>query len=113
MKNETPNTDDDAGDEEILYPDTAAWEIAFKPYAEHQHANSAFDVAKVLMAVKRFLKTQPPDVSAAIAVLDEAADVLFPMTEFHQGAYDLYRIAIEGRPTRAHEQLMDSLNVKY
>lgn len=112
MNKETLNTDDDA-DEEILYPDTEAWEIAFKPYAEHQHANSAFDVAKVLMAVKRFLKTQPPDVSAAIAVLDEAADVLFPMTEFRQGAYDLYRIAIEGHPTRAHEQLMDSLNIKY
>ena len=93
--------------------DAEAWEIAFKPYAEHQHANSAFDLAKVLMAVKRFLKTQPPDVSAAIAVLDEAADVLFPLTEFRQGAYDLYRIAIEGRPTRAHEQLMDSLNIKY
>ena len=110
MNDQTPN---DADVDEILYPDTEAWEIAFKPYAEHQHANSAFDVAKVLMVVKRFLQSEPPDVSAAIAALDQGADVLFPLTEFFQGGYDLYRIAIDGRPTRAHEKLMDSLNIKY
>jgi hypothetical protein len=107
--NQTPKPDDS----ESLCPDTEAWEIAFKPYAEHQHANSAFDLARQLMAVKQLLQQQPPDVSLAASALDEAADVLFPLTDFHKGGYDLYRIAIEGHATRAHEALMKSLGIKF
>jgi hypothetical protein len=93
--------------------DAEAWETAFKPYSEHQHANSAYDLARLLMIVKRLLQVQPPQVSQAIATLDDAADVLFPMSEFHQGAYELYRIAIEGRATTAHEDLMKTLGIAF
>lgn len=105
-----PNTDNQ---DESAPVDAEAWEIAFKPYAEHQHANSAYDLARQLMAIKRCLQTQPPDVSLAAATLDEACQVLFPFSEFHKAGYDLYRIAIEGRATRAHENLMDSLGIRY
>jgi len=93
--------------------DSEAWETAFKPYSEPPHANSAYDLARLLMIVKRLLQAQPPQVSQAIATLDEAADVLFPMSEFHQGAYELYRIAIEGRATTAHEDLMNTLGIAF
>lgn len=93
--------------------DAEAWETAFKPYSEPQHANSAYDLARLLMIVKRLLQAQPPQVSHAIATLDEAADVLFPLSEFHQGAYELYRIAIEGRATTAHEDLMKTLGIAF
>lgn len=93
--------------------DAEAWEIAFKPYAEHQHAHSAYDLARKLMAVKQCLQTQPPQVSLAAATLDEACEVLFPFSEFHKAGHDLFRIVIEGRATRAHENLLDSLGIRY
>lgn len=93
--------------------DAEAWETAFTPYSEPQHANSAYDLARLLMIVKRLLQAQPPQVSQAIATLDVAADVLFPLSEFHQGAYELYRIAIEGRATTAHEDLMKTLGIAF
>jgi len=91
--------------------DAEAWEIAFKPYGAYP--NSAYDLARHLMAVKQFLQTQPPDLFGAAEALDDACEVLFPLTEFSQGAHELYRIVIEGRATRAHEALMDSLGIKY
>ena len=93
--------------------DAEAWEIAFRPYSEYQHANSASDLARKLMAVKQCLQSQPPEVSLAAAALDEACQVLFPFSEFHKAGYDLFRIVIEGRVTRAHENLMDSLGIRY
>lgn len=112
MNNETPNTDDDA-DDDFLYPDDVAWQIAFKPYAEHQHANAAFDVAKVLMGVKRLLEEKPPRVSIAIAALDEGADTLFPYSEFYNAGYDLYRRVINGPASKADEDLMDTLGITF
>ena len=106
---DNPNTSEN----ESAPVDAEAWEIAFKPYAEHQHANAAYDLARQLMAVKQCLLTQPPQVSLAATTLDEACDALFPFSEFHKAGYDLYRIAIEGRATRAHEALMDSLGITY
>jgi len=93
--------------------DSEAWEIAFKPYAEHQHANSAYDLARLLIAVKQCLHAQPPDVSLAATTLDEACEVLFPFTEFYKATYDLYRTFIEGRPTKAQEDLIESLGIRY
>jgi hypothetical protein len=93
--------------------DAEAGRTGFKPYGEYQHANSAYDLARLLMIVKQLLHAEPPQVSQAIATLDEAADVLFPMSEFHRGAYELYRIAIEGRATTAHEDLMKTLGITF
>jgi len=91
--------------------DTEAWEIAFKPYATD--ADAAYDLARRFIEIKQFLQTQPPNVSLAVSALDEACELLFPFTEFRKAGYDLYRTAIEGRATRAHENLMDSLGINY
>jgi hypothetical protein len=88
-----------------------AWEIAFKPYATDSDA--AYDLARRLMEVKRYLTPQPPNVSLAKAALDEACELLFPFTQFHEAGYDLYHVAIDGRPTRAQENLMESLGIRY
>jgi len=98
-------------DTEPLPIETEAWEIAFKPYAAD--AAAAFDLARRLMEVKRFLKATPPNVSLATSALDEACELLFPFTEFHRAAYDLYLTFIEGTPTKAQEDLTDSLGIKY
>jgi len=91
--------------------DREAWELAFKPYGNYP--NSAYDLARVLMKVKQLLETHPPNVSLVASALDAACEVLFPLTEFSTGAQELYRIAIEGRATKAHEDLMDGLGIKY
>ena len=91
--------------------ETEAWEIAFKPYATD--AEAAFDLARRLMEVKEYLKTMPPNLSMAKAALDEACEILFPFTQFYKAAYDLYLAFIEGTPTKAQEDLMDSLGIRY
>lgn len=105
--NETPTPDTS----ESPYPDIEDWEIAFKPYVAYPH--TALNLARQLMAVRDLLQSQPPDVPKAKAALDQATDVLFPLTSFHEGAYDLYRTYIEGRATRADEALMESLGIKF
>jgi len=104
--------DDPTMDESDLAPiETEAWEIAFKPYATDPDA--AFDLARRLMEVKRYLKTKPPNLSLAKEALDEACELLFPFTQFYEAAYNLYLTFIDGHPTRAQENLMESLGIRY
>jgi len=91
--------------------ETEAWEIALKPYA--RHAEAAFDLARRLMEVKRYLKAKPPNVSMATSALDEAVEILFPFTDFQKSAYDLYLTFIDGTPTKEQEDLADSLGIRY
>ena len=91
--------------------DAEAWEIAFKPYAED--AEAAFDLAKRLMEVKQYLKAKPPKPSLAIEALDEAVELLFPYTALSEAVYDLYLVFIEGKPTKAQEEIMEALGVRY
>jgi hypothetical protein len=105
---DNPNTNNQS---ETAAIDAEAWEIAFKPYSAYP--NSAYDLARHLMAVKQFLQTQPPDLFGAAEALDDACEALFPLSEFHTAGHDLYRIAIEGRATRAHEALMNSLGIRH
>lgn len=96
---------------EPLPIETEAWELALKPYASD--ASAAYDLARRLMEIKQYLKDTPPNVSLAVLALDDAADHLFPFTEFHRATRDLYRVAIEGHATGAQENLMESLGIKY
>jgi hypothetical protein len=91
--------------------ETEAWEIAFKPYATD--AEAAFDLARRLMEVKRMLQTRPPSVALARASLEEACELLFLFTDFRKAAYDLYLTAIDGEPTLAQENLMESLGIRF
>jgi len=65
------------------------------------------------MEIKKLLQTQPPSVSLAKAALDDACELLFPFTEFRKAAYDLYLTFIEGRPTKAQEDVLTSLGIRH
>ena len=91
--------------------ETEAWGIALKPYATD--AEAAFDLAKRLMEVKQYLKAKPPDRSMAIEALDEAVELLFPYTPLYEATYDLYLAFIDGTPTKAQEEIMEALEVRY
>src|SRR5215212_807194 len=103
-----PTTDDENEDAPI---DAEAWGNALKPYASYPDA--AYDLARYLTAIKRHLRAKPPEVSMAARELSEVCDVLFPFTQFYEAGYELYRIAIAGRATRAQENLMESLRIRY
>jgi len=107
----TTDEEDDDDESEIIPIDTEQWEIALKPYATD--ADAAYDMARRLMSVRRFLQTKPPHVSTAAEALEEACELLFPFTQFHEAGYDLYLTAIDGHPTRAQENLMESLGIRY
>jgi hypothetical protein len=105
---EDPNTVYENEDAPITAED---WELPFEPYVSYPDA--AYYLARYLTAVKQRLRAKPPEVSAAARDLTEACDALFPFTQFNEAGYDLYRVAIAGRATRAQENLMESLGIKY
>jgi hypothetical protein len=103
-----PNTNYESENPQL---DAEDWEIALKPYVGHP--DEALDLARNFMAIRAYLESTPPNVPKAVAALNEAADSLFPLTGFHKGASDLYRIFIDGHATRAHEALMESLGINF
>ncbi len=103
-----PTTNDQTDIDPI---ETEAWQSVFEAY--HEHPTDAYSLARLLIEVKQLLQTTPPHVSNAAAALDDACESLFEFTQFREAGYDLFRIVIEGRATRAHENLMDSLGIRY
>ena len=104
---EDPNTDES----EIAPIEAEAWDSAFEPYDEYP--TDAYSLARLLIEVRQLLQTKPPHVSHAVAALDEACESLFEFSQFREAGYDLFRVVIEGRATRAQENLMDSLGIRY
>jgi hypothetical protein len=104
------NTTTDIEDEESPIEEEV-WKIALEPYATD--ADAAFYMARRLMEIKELLQAQPPNVSLAKVALDDACELLFPFTEFRKAAYDLYLAFIAGTPTKAQEDVLTSLGVKF
>lgn len=106
---DNPNTTDNVDEDAPIGAED--WKLPFEPYA--CYPNEAYYLARFLTAIKQRLNAKPPEVSTAIKDLTEACDALFPFTQFNEAGYDLYRIAIAGRATRAQENLMESLGIRY
>jgi len=101
-----PNTD------EIENPllNAEDWEIAFELYAGHHH--EAIGLASRFMVLREYLKSKPPRISLALAAIDGAAETLYTHTDYPKSAYALYRTQIEGKATKADEDLIESLGVE-
>jgi hypothetical protein len=104
---DNPNTDNLSEHPSL---DTEDWEIALEPY--FAHPETALGLARLFVLIRAYLRSAPPDVLKAVDAIDLATEALYQHTSFHSGAYDLYQIVIEGRATRAHEMLAESLGVK-
>ena len=100
-----PNTD-----QASPLPDSEDWQIVLEPY--FAHPETALGLARLFVLMRAYLRSTPPDVLQAIDAIDLATEALYQHTSFHSGAYDLYQTVIEGRATRAHEMLAESLGVK-
>jgi len=91
--------------------DAEDWQIAFEPYTRQSAA--ALNLARHFATLREYLHAAPPDTPRALAAIDEAIKSLYPLTGFHKGAYDLYRVLIEGKATRAQEVQIESLGVEF
>ena len=90
--------------------DTEDWEIVLEPYLAHPEA--ALGLARHFATMRAYLKSTPPDVLQASDALTLAIEALYQRTRFQSGSYELYETVIEGRASRAHEALAESLGVK-
>ena len=100
-----PNTD-----HENPSIDTEDWEIVLEPYFSHPEA--ALGLARHFATMRAYLRSTPPDVLQASDALTLAIEALYQRTRFQSGSYELYETVIEGRATRVHETLAESLGVK-
>ncbi|HKU74492.1 MAG TPA: hypothetical protein VJR02_11270 [Pyrinomonadaceae bacterium] len=90
--------------------DSEDWQIVLEPYFAHPEA--ALGLARLFAIMRTYLKGTPPDVLEALDALDLAVESLYQHTQFQSGSYELYEIVIEGRASRAHESLAESLGVR-
>ena len=54
------------------------------------------------------IKSQP-----VMEALDLAMEVLFPFTEFHDAAFDLFIRLTEGQLSKEEEQMLNALGIKF
>ena len=90
--------------------DAEDWQIVFKVYAEHPRL--ALLLAYHLTKLKSYLRSQPKNISEAVAAIDRAVDGLYPHTEFHQVGHKLYRLVAEGTVTTQQERVIRQLGMK-
>ncbi|HJP95280.1 MAG TPA: hypothetical protein VJ875_25235 [Pyrinomonadaceae bacterium] len=87
------------------------WELAFEPYDGEPSAalNLGFNLAVLRIELDSLLiKSQP-----VIDALDLAMEVLFPFTEFHDAAFDLFIRLTEGKLSKDEEQMLNALGIKF
>jgi hypothetical protein len=77
--------------------DAENWKIVFKVYAGHPIL--ALTLAYQLIAIKQSLQRGQKGIPDAMAGLDLAIEGLYPHTDFHKMARELYRRTIEGTIT--------------
>ena len=91
--------------------DREDWEQAFEPLEKN-----SFPVLKLgfnFAMMRQYLDTQLFKPRPVMEALDEAMDVLFAMTEFHDVGFNLFLKFSEGRLTLEEEQILTALGIKF
>lgn len=91
--------------------DAEDWEIAFEVYEGNPGA--ALSLGFNLMVLKAYLAVEPIRLEEVIESIDQAMEVLFPFTQFHEVSYLLFRRLAEGKLTREEEKILEALGVKF
>ena len=107
---DNPNTDNtDTQTHELdLYRED--WEEAFEPLEKN-----SFPVLKLgfnFAILRKYLDGQLFKPRPVMEALDEAMDVLFGLTEFHDAGFNLFIKFTEGQLTLQEEQILEALGVK-
>ena len=100
---DNPNTNNQLVDPED-------WSIAFEPYYEKPEAALRLGLNLAILRTELdslLIKSQP-----VMESLDDAMEVLFPYTSFHDASLDLFLRFTEGKLTFEEEQLLNAMGVK-
>jgi hypothetical protein len=76
------------------------WDIVLEPYSNDPAA--AFMLAQNFSILKQKIQTNP---SEAVSTLDEAIEKLYPYTQAHSAAYQLFLLAIQGKLSPEHDPI--------
>ena len=104
-----PNTDHAQTHEIDL--DREDWEVAFEPLEKN-----SFPVLKLgfnFAILRKYLDGQLFKPRPVMEALDEAMDVLFTLSEFHDVGLNLFIKFTEGQLTLEEEQILAALGVKF
>src|ERR1041385_4833700 len=98
-----PNTD-------TYLVDPEDWAIAFEPYEDKPDAALRLGLNLAILRTEldsMLIKSQP-----VMESLDDALEILFPFTSFHDASLDLFLKFTEGKLTFDEEQLLNAMGVK-
>ena len=90
--------------------DREDWEQAFEPLEKNTYPvlKLGFNFAML----RKYLDSQLIKPRPVMEALDEAMDVLFGLTEFHDMGFNLFLKFSEGQLTFEEEQMLNALGVK-
>ena len=90
--------------------DPQDWATAFEPYDEDPNAALRLGLNLAILRTEldgMLIKSQP-----VMESLDDALEILFPFTSFHDASLDLFIRFTEGKLTFDEEQLLNAMGVK-
>jgi hypothetical protein len=100
---DNPNTD-------TYLVDPEDWAIAFGPYEDKPDHALRLGLNLAILRTEldsMLIKSQP-----VIEALDDALEILFPFTSFHDASLDLFIRFTQGELTFDEEQILSALGVK-
>ena len=90
--------------------DPEDWATAFGPYYEKPDQALRLGLNLAILRTEldgMLIKSQP-----VLEALDDALEILFPFTSFHDASLDLFIRFTEGKLTLDEEQLLNAMGVK-
>ena len=112
---DNPNTDNtdntDTGSNTPFFDmDHEDWEIAFEPLEGDAYA--AVRMGMNIRTIYKYLDAQLFKPRPVMEALDEAMEVLFPMTDFHKASFALFLKFTDSELSFEEEQMLGALGVK-
>src|SRR5689334_3836374 len=103
----TENTDTQTRELDIDHED---WELAFEPL--EKNAYPVLKLGFIFAILRKHLDAQLIKPRPIMDALDQAMEVLFPLTQFHDVSFNLFLKFAEGKLTFEEEQMLNALGVK-
>lgn len=108
---DNPNTDNTNAQTHEIDMNREDWELAFEPLEKNSFAVLKLGFNFAIM--RKYLDTQLFKPRPIMEALDQAMEVLFALTEFHDVSFNLFLRFTEGQLTFEEEQMLRALGVKF
>ena len=107
---DNPTTDNIDTQTRELDIDREDWELAFEPLEKNSYP--VLKLGFIFAILRKHLDTQLIKPRPIMDALDQAMEVLFPLTQFHDVSFNLFLKYAEGQLTIEEEQMLNALGVK-